>query len=79
MITNDLPGIPENLPIEEWKLSWAIDHDMVHCTECSAGQFVHLSNHDFAHEPACSRTGLGQRPWEDLVAFISDPQYIWSE
>jgi hypothetical protein len=79
MHDDQLPSIPDNVPIDQWKAAWAIDHDMLHCTECLAGQFVHLSNHDFARDQECSRFGFVQRPWEDLVRFISDPRYTWSE
>lgn len=77
METDGLPAIPANLPLEQWKSDWAIDRDILHCTECFASQFAHSSNHDFVHDLLCSRLGPNQRPWEDLVLFVIDPIYEW--
>jgi hypothetical protein len=77
MQPDDIPVIPGNLPLDTWKRNWRIHQDRVHCAECNAAQFAHFSNCDFQHEPLCSREGLDQRPWQDLLKFIDDPRYQW--
>lgn len=53
-----------------WIDLWELSSDMVNCKECHAGQ--HLAHRElaFAHKPTCSRDGIGQHPYIELLEVL---------
>jgi hypothetical protein len=51
-----------------WTDLWALASDMINCTECRAPQFMQHRRLAFTHKPWCSREGIGQYPYQDLLA-----------
>lgn len=53
-----------------WIDIWELSSDMVNCKECHAGQ--HQAHRDlaFVHKPSCSREGVGQYPYIELLEVL---------
>ena len=54
-----------------WVDHWELSSDMVNCKECHAGQPMAHREFAFAHEAWCSRQGLGQFPYLELLEVVT--------
>lgn len=57
-------------PAPTWADLWILSSDMLNCSECHAPQFMSRSDFAFVHLPGCSREGLGQYPYLELLAML---------
>jgi hypothetical protein len=53
-----------------WESKWLFTHDMINCSECRAAQFIQHRDRDFEHRLTCTRRGIGQRPYAELLEML---------
>jgi hypothetical protein len=57
-----------------WTDLWELSSDMLNCTECHAPQFMEWREFAFVHASGCSRQGLGQYPYLELLKILERSQ-----
>ncbi|MGI4841429.1 MAG: hypothetical protein ACRYF9_27925 [Janthinobacterium lividum] len=55
-----------------WTDLWSLAGDMINCTECRAPQFMQQRQLAFIHETWCSREGMSQFPYQELLAKLRE-------
>jgi hypothetical protein len=58
-----------------WTDLWDLSSDMVNCKECHAGQRQAHRELAFAHKLSCSREGIGQYPYVELLEVLKMMHY----